>query len=98
MTPSVGTYSNGSKTTRTKNLHPSVTSRENLRSIGCQMRSQCPPISVRGQKVFLMKKTFYNYFLFFYFYYYYFFLIGSNGPPWSCSDFCNRVYYWGILV
>ena len=39
MTSSVGTYGNGSKTSSTENLHPSVLFDKKMRSIGHQMRS-----------------------------------------------------------
>ena len=54
MTSSVGTKSTGTTLTRTGNLQPS-TYGENLRSIGCQMRSQGQVISVRGQKILRWK-------------------------------------------
>ena len=42
MTSSVGTSGNGPKTTRNRNLHPSMISAGNMSSIRRQMRSQGP--------------------------------------------------------
>ena len=50
MKSSLDSYGNGPKTIHTETLHPSVTTGENLRSIGGQMRPQGYLTSERGQK------------------------------------------------
>ena len=54
---------NGSSTTRTKNLQPSVTFGENLRSIVIQMLLQGHLIYVSGQTILLWKLGFLTGFL-----------------------------------
>ena len=84
MMSSVGNEGNGLKATHIENLHSSVKSGENLRSIGRQMRPQGYLVSVRGQKILFLKMSRGCHF-------------GSNGPIdiillFFCTSFCFALF------
>ena len=83
MMSSVGNEVNGLKATHIENLHSSVKSGENLRSIGRQMRPRVI-LYVRGQKILFLKMSRGCHF-------------GSDGPIdimllFFCTSFCFALF------